>query len=532
MDNKKRLDEMSSEEWLDELFKKPHLAQEILADEQAVASAGLTHPSDLEFEKIMREALQEDWSTDDEVMETELPIPEFIDVEPFKDEEFRDTFGEGTDLEEIFNDPTPADSVNNAQPLTDPALAATRQHTVVPSNYVAEEESTDEAVEEASEDPEEDKENEAPAEKGRPKRESKYGLLGIPHVVATAIWIGLILLIGVSIGRMVWLCAQDVLAFGRDPITATITIEEGDNIDVIANKLKDAGLIRYTGLFKKYAQLSNAEEEIRPGTYEFNTGTEDEELIVYDYMALVSHMSPSTGLVVVEDLRIPEGYSCAQIFRLLEENNICTAKDLEAACMDPEFNLEGYWFLKDLDRNNKYCLEGYLFPNTYDFYEDDDPERVLKKMLDAFNVNFTDVMRDKLSKLEGYSLHEVIIIASMIEKESASVEESYTVASVIYNRLKNSSKYPYLNIDATLVYALGKNDITPEDTKVDHPYNTYKYPGLTPGPISNPSQNSIAAALDPENTDYYFYALDPSTNKHHFSKTYEEHLKFLNSLED
>ena len=74
--------------------------------------------------------------------------------------------------------------------------------------------------------------------------------------------------------------------------------------------------------------------------------------------------------------------------------------------------------------------------------------------------------------------------------------------------------------------------MTGSDTEYETPYNTYKYPGLTPGPISNPSQNSIAAALDPENTDYYFYALDPSTNKHHFSKTYEEHLKFLNSLED
>lgn len=525
MDNNKRLDEMSSEEWLDELFKKPHLAQEILADEQAMASAGLTHPSDLEFERIMRETLSEDWDADDEAMETELPIPEFIDVAPFKDEEFRNTFGEGTDLEEIFNDPTPAEP---AQPHTDPALAATRQHTVVPSNAPEAEETEAEETEETPDDTEEEKK---PSEKGRPKREREYGLLGIPHVVVTAIWIALILLIGVTIGRMVWLCAQDVLAFGRDPITATVTIEEGDNIDDIADKLKDAGLIRYTGLFKKYAQLSHAEEEIRPGTYTFNDGAEDEELIVYDYMALVSHMSPSTGLVVVEDLRIPEGYSCAQIFKLLEEKNVCTAEKLEKACTDPEFNLDGYWFLKDLDRSNKYCLEGYLFPNTYDFYQDDDPERVLRKMLDAFNANFTDVMRDKLSKLEGYSLHEVIIIASMIEKESANVEESYTISSVIFNRLKHSSKYPYLNIDAALVYALGKTDITAEDTKIDHPYNTYKYPGLTPGPISNPSQNSIAAALDPEKTDYYFYALDPSTSKHHFSKTYEEHLQFLASLE-
>jgi UPF0755 protein len=527
MDNEKRLEDMSSEEWLDELFKKPYLADEILADEQAVASAGLTHPSDLEFEKIMRDALNEDWSIDDEVMESELPIPEFIDVAPFQDEEFLDTFGE-TDLEQIFNESAPAEAPVNTQPISDPALAATRKHTVVIPQEIPQAEAEEDPI------PEEVEVVPRTAEKGRPKRKNKYGLFGIPHVVVTAIWIALILLIGVTVGRMVWLCAQDVLAFGRDPITATVTIAEEDSIEDIAKKLKDAGLIRYPGLFKMYANLSDAQEEIRPGTYSFNTGGKDEEKIVYDYMALVSHMSPATGLVVVEDLRIPEGYTCAQIFKLLEEKNVCSAEDLEKACMDPEFKLDGYWFLKDLDRSNKYCLEGYLFPNTYDFYENDEPERVLRKMLDAFNANFTDVMRDKLSKLEGYSLKEVIIIASMIEKESANLEESYAVSAVIYNRLKNSSKYPYLNIDATLVYALGKNNITIEDTKIDHPYNTYKYPGLTPGPISNPSQNSIAAALEPDSdyAGYYFYALDPSTNKHHFSKTYEEHLKFLASLED
>ena len=128
-------------------------------------------------------------------------------------------------------------------------------------------------------------------------------------------------------------------------------------------------------------------------------------------------------------------------------------------------------------------------------------------------------------------MREIVIVASMIEKESANTSESFTVASVIYNRLANAAKFPYLNIDATLVYALDvKSDLTEEDKKLDSPYNTYTSAGLTPGPISNPSQNSISAALDPEETAFYYYAFDPASGEHYFSKTYQEHLDFLSSL--
>ena len=140
---------------------------------------------------------------------------------------------------------------------------------------------------------------------------------------------------------------------------------------------------------------------------------------------------------------------------------------------------------------------------------------------------------EKLEGLDGYTIREVVIIASMIEKESANDLESFTVSSVIYNRLSDPDAYPYLNIDATIVYALGgKSDLTEEDLKLDSPYNTYTNRGLPPGPISSPSQNSIAAALDPEDTGYYYYAFDPSTDEHHFSKTYAEHLAFLETLKE
>ena len=139
----------------------------------------------------------------------------------------------------------------------------------------------------------------------------------------------------------------------------------------------------------------------------------------------------------------------------------------------------------------------------------------------------------KQSFIESHkvTVREVVIIASMIEKETANNVESFTISSVIYNRLTDPSEYPFLNIDATLVYALGgRTELTSQDKQIDSPYNTYKEKGLPPGPISNPSQNSLAAALQPEDTKYHYYAYNPATEEHHFTKNYKDHLDFLASL--
>ena len=432
-------------------------------------------------------------------VEEDAPVPSPITEDPFMDDDFRDAFGEGESLDEVFR----------PEPPSEPS-----QETI--SDVTCKVFEEDKCV-----------------EKGRPKRKSVYGLLGLPHLASAAIWLALILGLGVMLGNWAWVCASDVLALGREPITATVTIDQEDltNIPAVAEKLKDAGLIKYPSLFKLYADITNAQEKLKAGTYQFTATNSDGETIVYDYMALMSVLSPKGNrLEIVEDLRIPEGYTCAQIFQLLEEKKVCTVAELEAYAANGE--LDDYWFLEGVARGDKYCLEGYLFPDTYDFYENDDPERVLEKMLNAFNANFTTIMRDKLQKLDGYTIRDVVIIASMIEKETANTLESFTVSSVIYNRLNKTYEYPYLNIDATIVYALnGKTELTEEDLKIDHPYNTYTNKGLPPGPISNPSQNSLAAALDPEETDYYYYAFDPATKEHHFSKTYKEHQAFLDSLE-
>lgn len=390
---------------------------------------------------------------------------------------------------------------------------------------------------EAPQEPEAEGINPRPPRKGRPKRKKGYGFLGIPHLIATVIWLAIIVSIGVSLGRMLWLCAADVLAFGREDKVVSVTIHSDDTIADIAETLHKAGLIRYPGLFQLYADLAVDDGEIATGTFSLNT--------MYDYHAIVNGMSAySSFRNVVEDVLIPEGYNCRQIFALLEEKGICTVAELEEYAANGEFS--DYWFLEGLERGNKYCLEGFLFPDTYDFYEGSTPREALGKMLTAFGNRFTDDMRERITYLNNdlsammrangcseshiaenqFTAYEVVIVASLIEEETSSSAESARIASVIYNRLTQDQAYErYLGIDAALLYALGehKDALTAEDLALDSPYNTRIYAGLVPTPITNPGLDSLMAALEPADTSYYYYILNPSTGTHVFSNTLEEH---------
>ena len=374
--------------------------------------------------------------------------------------------------------------------------------------------------------------------KGRPKRKKGVGLFGIPHLLATLIWLMIIAAIGTSLGRMIWVCAADALAFGRESKKVTVTIPKDATNEQVANALCDAGLIRYPGLFELYADLAVDEGEIVSGTYELDT--------IYDYMALVVQMSNRSSSRETVEVLIPEGLNCRQIFELLEEKNVCTVEELEEYAANGE--LADYWFLEGVERGDKYCLEGFLFPDTYQFYIGGSARHTLEKMLTGFDYRIKDEhlamipeLNERLASMmrkNGCSeefitanqmdLRDVIIVASLIEEETASVRESPNIASVIYNRLTQDEEYErYLGIDASIIYALGRHTdtLTAEDLAIDSPYNTRLYAGLTPGPISNPGLESILAALNPEDTKFYYYVLNPETGLHDFSKTLEEHEK-------
>jgi len=384
----------------------------------------------------------------------------------------------------------------------------------------------------------------APVRKGRPEPKKGYGLFGIPHIVSTVIWLSLILAIGISFGRMLWVCAADLLAFGKPDKAITITVEEGDTIEVIADKLQDAGIIRYPNLFVFFADITGKGDRIVPDTYNLNS--------MYDYNALLKMMSYKPANTEVVELLIPEGYNCAQIFKLLDEKGVCSAEALEEWAANGE--LKDYWFLEDVPRGTKYCLEGYLYPDTYKFYKDADPQYVLQKFLNNFDTRFTDKMyKDfiamqerygKMLKNNGYTsayvnshkltFHQYITIASMVEEEKANSAEGYDIAAVFYNRLTKPGSYPRLDSDATVYYAIGsyfdRKPLTQSDLNSDSPYNTRKAGGLPPGPISNPGSYSLYAALYPSETKYYYFIFDKTAGIHRFSKTLAEHNQWASQL--
>lgn len=459
MDNK-NMNPSSGEDtsWLDELLASSDYGEDAIQDLSGSVE-------DLELDRIIREAKADEWDLT-ETIASQYDYPE---------------------------EPVPAHA---PAPETDSAM---------------EWEGGSEAASDVEEIPEDSD------RKVRPKRKNGYGLFGLPHLASVIIWISIIALIGVSLGHLLWICATDVLAFGREDKVTTITITNSDvgDIDAIADKLYNAGLIRYKQLFRFYASLSSADEKISAGTFELNT--------LFDYNALVKGMSASSSYRETVKVTIPEGYSCAQIFELLEEKGVCTVAELKAYEVQSD-----YWFLEGSNADAEYPLEGFLFPDTYNFYKGDSAQGVFRRFLARFDDIFTDELKTYVDSSK-YSLYQIMTVASMIEKESAGSSENYDISSVIYNRLNNPSVYPTLDIDATIVYAQGgKSDVI--DKELDSPYNTYKYKGLPPSPISNPSLLSIQAALSPTDTEYYFYALDPSTGLHHFSKTYSEHQNFLNSL--
>ena len=338
-----------------------------------------------------------------------------------------------------------------------------------------------------------------------------------------------------------WQLADDVLALTKPDEEITITVPENATVADVSRELKEKGLIEYEWLFRFYCLYSHAERKIQPGTYELNH--------LYDYHALVNGMTPSTGLRATTEVTIPEGYECEDIFALLEEAGVSTVSELEQAAASYAFD---YSFLQDLPYGDKNRLEGYLFPDTYQFYLNDKPENVLGKFLRNFESKITDEMYAAVDELNDrlaaqmrasnfteqeiesakLSFHDVIIVASLVEKETAKTSESASIASVIYNRLC-SKLYPCLQIDATIQYALDerKEVLSNADKAIISPYNTYTNAGLPAGPIANPGINSIRAALYPADTDYYFYALG-NDGVHKFSKTYYEHQDFLASLED
>ena len=292
--------------------------------------------------------------------------------------------------------------------------------------------------------------------------------------------------------------------------TVEVTIPQGAGTSDIADILKEKKLIRSKFSFRLGSKLNGYDGTYQQGTYAVDTGLEPTQI-----MALLQ-----TGVVHNRNkITIPEGYNVRQIATKAEEIGICTAEEFIEESNEGVF---AYEFLEDLPER-EYRLEGYLFPDTYYLSEEMTAHDLVDAMLARFDKMYTAEYQQAVAG-SGYTLDEIVTIASMIEKEIKLDEEREKAAGVIYNRLKENMS---LGIDATVLYALGKTagELTKADLQIDSPYNTRINKGLPLGPIANSGEASFRAALYPDTNPYLYYVVEAKgSDAHVFTKTYEEFL--------
>ena len=355
-------------------------------------------------------------------------------------------------------------------------------------------------------------------QKKRPRKEKRK----TPWILKFIGWLLFVAISSCILAGVGWMLMNDLCAFNKEDITATIEVTSEDNMETIADKLEEAGLIEYTWFFRLFGKVAKAEEKIGIGTYELNTDM--------DYRALIMGMRNASGNMNAETVTvtIPEGYTVAQTLHLLAEKGVNTEEKLIEAAQTADF---GYAYI-DNNSEDISRLEGFLFPDTYEFYVNEKGSSAIKRLIDTFDRKLNDDLLEQ-AEARGYNLKEIVTIASLIEKETDGRDQD-KIASVIYNRLDGEGDkggtYGYLQVDAALLYALPEHQgaITNSDKETDSKYNLYKYTGLPPTPIANPGLSSIEAALQPAQTDYYYYALGKD-GQHRFFTNYNDHVNFLNS---
>lgn len=315
-------------------------------------------------------------------------------------------------------------------------------------------------------------------------------------------------------GTYAWSLTRPVKA-SETPIT--LEIKSGSGTSAIADQLQREGLIRSSLAFKAYLKWKNQGSNFMAGTYAMNPGVTFDEII----------SKLSSGDVVPEEMvkfTIPEGYTILQMADKLSEEGIVNREEFITLANEPSaFDLD---LIKGapVDEELRYVLEGYLFPETYEVKKDSSTHDVMQRMMEELETRLQTIpdLEAKL-KERDLSLHELLTVASLVEREVVVDKERALVAGVIYNRINRDMK---LEIDATVQYLLDKPKarLLFADLKVQSPYNTYLNKGLPPGPIASPSLASIKAALEPQASDYLFYVTKKDgSSEHLFARTYKEH---------
>ncbi|MDA3788265.1 MAG: endolytic transglycosylase MltG [Desulfobacula sp.] len=305
-------------------------------------------------------------------------------------------------------------------------------------------------------------------------------------------------------GHLFYLKISSFVKEPFNPLAAekVFSIKPGQSLAVIAQNLKTESIISNKNFFKLFTKYKKAEKKLQAGEYILSASKSPEQILEI----LLK------GKVKLYRITIPEGMNIKEIALLVEKENFCKNEGFIDLCHDTSFIFS--LGIKAI------TLEGYLFPDTYFFPKNTDCKTVITTMVEHFNTIFTEEWQAR-AKTMGFLVHEIVTLASIIEKETGDAQERPLISSVFHNRLKKNMR---LESDPTVIYGIKNFDgnIKKKHLKMKTPYNTYQIKGLPLGPIANPGAKSLAAALNPVPSDYLFFVSKKDTT-HQFSKTFQEH---------
>ena len=321
---------------------------------------------------------------------------------------------------------------------------------------------------------------------------------------------GILILAAIVLGVAINANNNKNLATGENII---ITVEPGMTNADIATLLQNKKMINSPVFFRLQSKFARMERSLQAGEYEIVSGMSNWEII--DLF--------SKGQVRHKTLTIPEGYTIEQIAKKIEESGLGSAEEFKKAAKD----YAPYSYMETSNNNVIFKAEGFAYPSTYYLSPGSAEKEILAIMVKEFDTQLTEDIRQK-AKDKNMSIRDLVNLASLVEKEAVFPEERPVIAGVFLKRLQIQMP---LQSDTTIQYILGvqKKEISIADTKIDSPYNTYLYAELPPGPIASPSISTINAVLDPKQTNYLYFVADLEGH-HHFTETYQDHLKEIERI--
>ena len=349
----------------------------------------------------------------------------------------------------------------------------------------------------------------------------RYVLLGMVNALSFVFGVAFSLVILAATCYLIYTNTIKAYSFGEEmaasmvntekpDIPVEVVINEGDTVDEVSAMLEETGIIGNAMMFRLENMLKGVDKNYTAGTYLLNMNM--------DQSQINAALRGAGRLGQTIKITIREGFTLKDIGEYLEANEVISAEEFYRACEENDFK---YRFLDNVPLDRKNRLEGYLFPDTYFLTEEPTADEIIHKMLIRFTEIWSDEYMDRAADL-GFSMDEVIKMASIIEKEIKRPEERALASQVIHNRLSQDIQ---LQMCSTILYILEirKERLTYEDLEIESPYNTYLNKGLPDGPICNPGEACIRAALYPDEGDYLFFVVkDEESGEHFFTEDYGE----------